>query len=80
MYREPEERAAHLVKRKPQPTAGGGFAGDWGADGGGSDILGYILQKKPHLSIGRALIIVDGLVLALSIFVFKNVESGLFGG
>lgn len=51
-----------------------------GCTTGGSDILGYILQKKkPHLSIGRALIIVDGLVLALSIFVFKNVESGLLG-
>ena len=51
-----------------------------GCTTGGSDILGYILQKKkPHLSIGRALIIVDGLVLALSIFVFNNVESGLLG-
>lgn len=51
-----------------------------GSTTGGSDILGYILQKKkPHLSIGRALIIVDGVVLLLSIFVFKNVESGLFG-
>lgn len=51
-----------------------------GSSTGGSDIFGYILQKKkPHLSIGRALIIVDGVVLALSIFVFKNVESGLLG-
>ncbi|WP_276850340.1 YitT family protein [Enterocloster lavalensis] len=51
-----------------------------GSTTGGSDILGYILQKKkPHLSIGRALIIVDGVVLALSIFVFQNVESGLLG-
>lgn len=51
-----------------------------GSTTGGSDILGYILQKKkPHLSIGRALIIVDGVVLLLSIFVFENVESGLFG-
>lgn len=51
-----------------------------GSTTGGSDILGYILQKKkPHLSIGRALIIVDGVVLLLSIFVYKNLESGLFG-
>lgn len=51
-----------------------------GSTTGGSDILGYILQKKkPHLSIGRALIIVDGVVLLLSVFVFKNVESGLLG-
>lgn len=51
-----------------------------GSTTGGSDILGYILQKKkPHLSIGRALIIVDGVVLIMSVFVFKNVESGLLG-
>ena len=51
-----------------------------GTTTGGSDILGYILQKKkPHISIGRALLIVDGVVLVVSIFVFDNVESGLFG-
>lgn len=51
-----------------------------GSTTGGSDILGYILQKKkPHMSIGRALMIVDGIVLVFSIFVFENVESGLFG-
>lgn len=51
-----------------------------GSTTGGSDILGYILQKKkPHMSIGRALMIVDGIVLLISIAVFENVESGLFG-
>lgn len=51
-----------------------------GSTTGGSDILGYILQKKkPYMSIGRALMIVDGVVLVFSIFVFKNIESGLFG-
>lgn len=51
-----------------------------GSTTGGSDILGYILQKKrPHMSIGRALMIVDGVVLLISIYVFDNVESGLFG-
>lgn len=51
-----------------------------GSTTGGSDILGYILQKKkPHMSIGRALMIVDGIVLVFSIFVFRNVEAGLFG-
>lgn len=51
-----------------------------GSTTGGSDILGYILQKKkPHMSIGRALMIVDGIVLIFSIFVFENIESGLFG-
>lgn len=51
-----------------------------GSTTGGSDILGYILQKKrPHISIGRALMIVDGIVLLFSIYIFDNVESGLFG-
>lgn len=51
-----------------------------GCTTGGSDIIGYLLQKKkPHLSIGHALLIIDGFLLAASIFVFRNIESGLFG-
>ena len=51
-----------------------------GSTTGGSDIAGYLLQKKrPHISIGRALLMIDGVVLALSIFVFGNVDAGLFG-
>lgn len=51
-----------------------------GSTTGGSDIAGYLLQKKrPHISIGRALLMIDGVVLALSIVVFGNVDAGLFG-
>lgn len=51
-----------------------------GSTTGGTDILGYVLQKKrPHMSIGRALMIVDGIILAVSIFVFGNIEAALFG-
>lgn len=51
-----------------------------GCTTGGSDILGYLLQKKyPHMSIGRALMIVDGLILATSIFAYGNIEAALFG-
>lgn len=51
-----------------------------GTTTGGTDILGYLLQKKkPHMSIGRALMIVDGVILAISIFVFGNIEAALFG-
>lgn len=51
-----------------------------GATTGGTDILGYILQKKkPHISIGKALLMVDGVVLVLSIYVFQNMEAGLLG-
>lgn len=51
-----------------------------GSTTGGSDIAGYLLQKKyPHVSIGRALMMIDGVILFLSIFVFGNVDAGLFG-
>lgn len=51
-----------------------------GTTTGGTDIVGYLLQKKrPHMSIGRALLIVDSVILAFSIFVFGNIEAALFG-
>lgn len=62
--------------------AGGGMALVFlaGASTGGTDILGYLLQKKrPHISIGRALLMVDGVILAVSVAVFGDVESALFG-
>ncbi len=47
---------------------------------GGSDILGYLLQKKrPQMSIGRALMVVDGIVLMISIYAFGDVDAALFG-
>ena len=47
---------------------------------GGSDILGYVLQKKrPQLSIGRALMAVDRVILLMSIYVFGNIDAALFG-
>lgn len=51
-----------------------------GTTTGGTDIIGYLLQKKkPHISIGRALMLVDGVILAVSIPVFGNIEAALFG-
>lgn len=47
---------------------------------GGTDAISFLLQMKfPHLPIGRALMFVDGLVLAISVLVFHNIEAGLFG-
>lgn len=47
---------------------------------GGTDIAGYLLQKKfPHYSIGHALMIIEGIILVMSIFVFQDVDAGLFG-
>lgn len=51
-----------------------------GTTTGGTDIVGYLLQKKhPHISIGRALLLVDGVILLLSVFVYGNMEAALFG-
>lgn len=51
-----------------------------GTTTGGTDILGYLLQKKkPHISIGRALMLVDGVVLVVSILVYGDIEAALFG-
>lgn len=47
---------------------------------GGTDIAGYLLQKKfPHYSIGHALMMIEGVILVMSIFVFQDVDAGLFG-
>ena len=47
---------------------------------GGRDIFGDVLQKKrPQLSIGRALMAVDGVILLMSIYVFGNIDAALFG-
>ncbi len=51
-----------------------------GCTTGGSDIVGYLIQRrKPFMSIGRVLLLIDGVLLVISIFVYKNIESGLFG-
>ena len=47
---------------------------------GGTDIAGYLLQKKfPHYSIGRALMMIEFVILGMSIFVFEDIDAGLFG-
>lgn len=60
--------------------AGLGAVFQQGSSTGGTDIVGYLVEKKyPHIPIGRALLGVDLIVLATSVFVFGNVESALFG-
>ena len=47
---------------------------------GGTDILGYLFQKRfPHISIGNSLLVVDGVILLLSIGVFGDLEAAMFG-
>ncbi|GHU62932.1 membrane protein [Clostridia bacterium] len=51
-----------------------------GSTTGGSDIAGYLLKKRyPHFPIGYAMGLIDFCIIGLSILVFKNIESGLYG-
>jgi uncharacterized membrane-anchored protein YitT (DUF2179 family) len=51
-----------------------------GSTTGGSDIAGYLVQKKwPHMSIGRLLLAIDGVILSTSTVVFGNIDAALFG-
>ena len=61
-------------------TGGGlGIVFQRGSSTGGTDIVGYLVEKKyPHIPIGKALMFVDMVIIVVSIFVFKNVESALF--
>lgn len=54
------------------------FAG--GASTGGTDIIGRIIQTKfPFVPIGKMLLFVDGVIILISLLVFKNVELTLLG-
>lgn len=60
--------------------AGLGLVFTRGASTGGTDIIGYLVEKKyPHIPIGKALLLVDCIILGVSVFVFKNIESALYG-
>lgn len=51
-----------------------------GSSTAGTDIIGYLVEKRyPHIQIGKALMLVDCVILAVSVLVFKNVESALYG-
>lgn len=51
-----------------------------GASTGGTDILGRLIQFRfPTVPIGKLLLIVDGIIIFVSLVIFKNVELSLFG-
>jgi len=57
-----------------------GIAFASGASTGGTDILSRIIQHfLPQFPIGKLLLVVDGLVITASLFVFKDTELVLFG-
>ncbi len=50
-----------------------------GGTTGGSDIVARLLERRwPHIPIGRLILLVDGLVIALSGLVYGHLENPLF--
>ncbi len=46
---------------------------------GGTDITNRIIHMKvPHISLGKIMVIVDAFIIAFAVFVYKNIESGLY--
>jgi len=57
-----------------------GIAFATGASSGGTDILGRILQAfSPNFPIGKVLLSVDGIIIAVSLVVFKEVNLTCYG-
>ncbi len=57
-----------------------GMAFAAGASSGGTDIIGRIIQTRfPHIPIGKMLLFVDGVIIAVSFVVFRNIELTMFG-
>ncbi len=51
-----------------------------GASTGGTDIIGRIIQTKfSFVPIGKMLLFVDGIIIVISLVIFKNIELTLFG-
>ncbi|MDD6735631.1 MAG: YitT family protein, partial [Clostridiales bacterium] len=51
-----------------------------GANTGGTDIIGRLIQSKyPYFPIGLLLLIIDGIIILISLFVFKNIKLALYG-
>ena len=51
-----------------------------GASTGGTDIIGRIIQSKfAFVPIGKMLLFVDGIIIVISLTVFKNLELTMYG-
>lgn len=47
---------------------------------GGGDILAKLLQKKkPYMQTGYAIMLIDLVIIACSVFVFRGIEAALYG-
>lgn len=51
-----------------------------GSTTGGTDVISYMVKKlHPQLQIGTAILLTDFVILTASVFVFEDIESGLYG-
>lgn len=50
-----------------------------GGSTGGTDIVSRIMHKrKPHISLGKFMVLCDAVVVAASAFVYENIENALY--
>ena len=50
-----------------------------GATTGGVDIIAKLINRRfPHMTVGRLMLFSDAFIIALSAFVYRNVESALY--
>ena len=50
-----------------------------GATSGGVDIIAKLINRRfPHFTVGRIMLVADTVVVALSAFVYKNLNSALY--
>lgn len=57
---------------------GGALVFNSGASSGGTDIIALILKKYTKLNVGFALMLIDFIVVCVTFYTFKSIESGLF--
>lgn len=51
-----------------------------GASTGGTDIIGRIIQSKfSHIPIGKLLLLADGVIIGISLIIFKDVDLVMYG-
>ncbi len=51
-----------------------------GASTGGTDILGRLVQASfPYIKIGKLLMVIDGIVIAVSLVLFREIDLALYG-
>lgn len=59
--------------------AGVAFAFLRGATTGGTDIIAKLLNvAKPHLSVGRLILLIDFVIVLMAVIAYGNIENGLY--